>query len=128
MLQPQFTKPVSLTQLTLPSVPRGYYIHLCSKSTNGPQVPTQATSIGPLGLGADSVHVLLLSKLEVLPVCCLPPADFKAQPAFPLILGKLSWEEMPFQPLFIVGAFWFTRLLSCEPSGDLLTPITYTDK
>lgn len=48
---PQFTKPVSLTQLTLPSVPRGYYIHLCSKSTTALKSQLQATSYRTFGTG-----------------------------------------------------------------------------
>ena len=89
--------------------------------------------IGPLGLGADGVHVLLLSKLEALH--CLPVSQLQAsryKPAFSLILWKaLLGKEMPFQPLFIVGAFWFTDcfrvnhpMTSSLPSDTLTNRIT----
>ena len=79
--------------------------------------------IGPLGLGADGVHVLLLSELEALH--CLLVSQLQVsrhKAAFPLILGKaLLGKEMPLQSLLIVGAFWF-RLLSCESSRDFSLP------
>lgn len=86
--------------------------------------------IGPLGLGADGVHVLLLSELEALH--CLLVSQLQVsrhKPAFPLILQKvLLGKEMPLQPLFVVGALCFIDCFHVLSSCDLLTPIRCTDK
>ena len=125
---PQFTKPGSLTQLTLPSVPRGHYIHLYSKSTDGPQVPTQATSYrifgtgdqwcpcSPFQIGGSSLSLSPSYRLQV--HACIPTHPGESS------LGKRDASSITIHS----RCFLVYRLLSCEPSHDLLTPIRYTDK
>lgn len=112
---PQFTKPVSLTQLTLPSVPRGHYIHLCSKSTSGPQVPTQATSYRTFGTGGrwcpcSPPFRVGGSSLSA----CLPVAGFKAQACIPTHSAESSLGKRDASSTTICSrCFVFYRLLSC---------------
>ena len=121
---PQFTKPGSLTQLTLPSVPRGHYIHLYSKSTDGPQVPTQATSYKTFGTGGQWCPCsppFLIGGSSLSP--CLPAAGFKEHACIPTHPGESSLGKRDASSITIHSrCFLVYRLLSRESSCDSSLP------
>ena len=70
---------------------RGHYIHLCSKSTDGPQVPTQATSyrtFGTRGQWCPCYPPFQIGGSSLSP--CLPAADFKVHTCIPTHSGESS--------------------------------------
>ena len=88
-----------------------FHSHLCSKSTDGPQVPTQATSYRTFGTGGPMVSMFSsfpnwrLFTVSLSPSCRLQSTHLHSHSFW----GKLSLQEMPLQPLLRVGAFWFTN-------------------
>ena len=90
---------------------KGHYIHLCSKSTDGPQVPTQATSYRTFGTGGPMVSMFSsFPNLRLLPISLSPSCRLQSTHLHShSFWGKLSLQEMPLQPLLRVGAFWFTN-------------------
>ena len=99
-----------MTQLTVPSVSGATLYIFAQNPPMALKSQPRPHPIEPLALGANGVHVILLCELEALH--CLPVSQLQTSrymPAFPLILGKAFLaKEMPLQPVFIVGVFWFT--------------------
>ena len=126
---PQFTKPGSLTQLTVPSVSGATLYIFAQNPPMALKSQPRPHPIEPLALGANGVHVILLSELEALH--CLPVSQLQTSrytPAFPLILGKALFARDASSTTTQSRCFLVYRLLLCESTRDCLTPIRYTNK
>ena len=108
---PQFTKPGSLTHLTLPSVSGATVYIFAQNPLMALKSQPRPHPIEPLALGANGVHVLLFS--------CLPVSKLQASrymPAFPLILGKPLLARDASSTTIQSRCFLVYRLLLCESS------------